>query len=163
MRRPGLIALASTMASAAVLGAMLASPVLAESTSVKLAPGPDAPEASGQATFQLEEGVLKGSITAEDLPAQAYGSGRFVVGWFVRTDTGEKAFLGPLVHGNSIVLAGGGSATVNFAATHFTTGCSANCAIQFGPKGNNLIVVLIENNINGLTPSPVGIALAGTF
>lgn len=163
MKRLGPIAVvASTLALAAVLGALLSSSVLADDTDVTLA-APPGSNATGEAELQLVGGVLSGTITAENLPAQPYGSGHFIVGWFVRTDTGDKAFLGPLIHDKSIVLASGGSGTVNFAATHFTTGPNAGSAIGFGPSGKNLIIVLIENNINGLTPSPVGVAVSGTF
>jgi hypothetical protein len=113
--------------------------------------------------------VLQGVAKGKDLPAQPFGSGRFYGVWFVRTDTSSKAFLGALIAENSIILPGGGEGRIQFAATHFTTGPDAGSAITFGSAGTNLVAILIENNINGLTPSPVGpvpgtgLALVGTF
>jgi len=58
---------------------------------------------------------------------------------------------------------------MEFSATHFTTGPNASSSITLGAAGDNLIVVLIESIINGLTPSPVGpvpgtgVAIGGTF
>jgi hypothetical protein len=168
-RRTPIAVVASTIALVAVLGALLSSPALAEGTHVMLAAGPGAPSASGQAEVELQAGVLKGSVEVEGLPAQPYGSGRFIVAWFVRTDTGNKAFLGPLSEDDSIVLAHGGSGNLNFAATQFTDGAKAGSPIKLGTTGTNLIIVLIENKINGLSPFPVGpvpgpgVAVSGTF
>ena len=78
-------------------------------------------------------------------------------------------FLGALAQDESIILSRGGRGKVEFAATTFTTGPDAGSSIRFGALGTNLVIVLIENNINGLTPSPVGpvpgagVALSGTF
>jgi hypothetical protein len=119
--------------------------------------------------LMLSDNVLQGVAQGRDLPAQAFGSGRFYGVWFVRTDTGDKAFLGALIAHRSIILSGGGEGNMRFAASHFTTGPDAGSRITFGSPGSNLVVVLIENKINGLTPSPVGpapgtgLALTGTF
>jgi hypothetical protein len=78
-------------------------------------------------------------------------------------------FLGALIGEDSIIFSAGGEGATNFAATKFTTGPNTGSAITLGPAGTNLIIVLIENNINGLTPSPVGpvpgtgAAVAGSF
>jgi hypothetical protein len=153
----------------ALLAALLVSPALAASPRLQLAAGPGAPGAAGAARLALEHGVLQGSASAQGLPSQAFGTGRFYGVWFVRTDTGDKAFLGALAQDESIVLAKGGRGRVEFAATQFTTGPAAGAPIRFGPAGTNQVLVLIENKINGLTPSPVGpvpgagVALVGTF
>ena len=153
----------------AILAALLISPALAAGPRVQLAAGPGAPGSAGTAQLELKNGVLEGSATAQDLPSQAFGSGRFYGVWFVRTDTGDKAFLGALAQDESIILSRGGRGKVEFAATQFTTGPNAGSPIRFGPAGTNLVIVLIENKINGLTPSPVGpvpgagVALSGTF
>ncbi len=167
-RRRLIAGVASTIGVVVVLGA-LSSSALAASTRVTLAPGAGAPSASGKAQVELEEGVLEGSVRVEDLPAQAFGSGRFYGAWFVRTDTDDKAFLGALVQHDSIIFSRPGAGQLRFAATKFTTGSDAGSPISLGPEGTNLIIVLIENNINGLTPSPVGpvpgagVAVSGTF
>ena len=114
---------------------------------------------------------MEGSVHINNLPVQPFGSGRFYGVWFVRTDTGDKAFLGALldVNDQSIIFSSGGVGKMKSSATQFTTGTNAGSPITFGPAGTNLIIVLIENIINGLTPSPVGpvpgsgVALAGTF
>ena len=153
----------------ALLATLLISPALAASPRLQLAAGPGAPGSAGTAKLELEHGVLHGSVTAQDLPSQAFGAGRFYGAWFVRTDTGDKAFLGALAQDESIILAKGGRGQVEFTATQFTTGPDAGSPIHFGPTGTNQVVVLIENTINGLTPSPVGpvpgagVALSGTF
>jgi len=122
-----------------------------------------APDAKGSAAVRFEQGVLQGSIHVRDLPAQPYGSGKFYGAWFVRTDTGDKAFLGALIHDQSIIFSSGGGGAAKLAATHFTTGTHQGSPIRQGPPGSNLIIVLIESNINGLTPSPVGQAAQGVF
>lgn len=134
-----------------------------------LSSGAGAPNASGMINLTPSSNILQGVAQGKGLPAQAFGSGRFYGVWFVRTDTGDKAFLGALIAEHSIILSGGGGGSIRFAATHFTTGPDAGSPISFGSAGTNLVVVLIENNINGLTPSPVGpvpgtgLALTGTF
>lgn len=173
-RLPGLgprriAGLVSGLAAVAILGVIASSPALAASTRVNLTPGAGAPNATGKAQIDFDDGVLKGSVRVEDLPAQAFGSGRFYGTWFVRTDTGDKAFLGALVNQDSIIFSEAGAGQMRFAATKFTTGPHANSPIALGPDGTNLLIVLIENNINGLTPSPVGpvpgvgVAASGTF
>jgi hypothetical protein len=153
----------------ALLAALLSAPALAAGTRIQLTAGPGAPGAAGTAQLELEHGVLKGSVNAHDLPSQAFGTGRFYGVWFVRTDTGDKAFLGALAQDESIILAKGGPGRVEFAATQFTAGPDAGSPIRFGPASTNQVLVLIENNINGLTPSPVGpvrgtgVALSGAF
>jgi len=122
-----------------------------------------APDARGSADIRFAQGVLQGSIHVRDLPAQPYGSGKFYGAWFVRTDTGDKAFLGALIHDQSIIFSSGGGGAARLAATRFTTGPDQGSPIRQGPRGSNLIIVLIENNINGLTPSPVGQAAQGVF
>lgn len=126
------------------------------SSEVNLAGGPGAPRSHGEASFQVKAGVLVGEIEAERLPALAYGSGKFYGVWFVRSDTGDKAFLGALAEDGSIILSRGGEGEARFSATQFTDGPHARSPIALGPAGTNQIVVLVENNINGRTPSPVG-------
>jgi hypothetical protein len=135
----------------------------AQESSVNLSAGADAPGASGVATIGLVNGVAVGEVEVDNLPAQPFGSGRFYGVWFVRTDTEDKAFLGALIHERSIIFSTPGDGETGFSATKFTTGKNAGKPITFGPAGKNLIIVLIENVINGLTPSPVGVAVNGTF
>ena len=168
-RRRALVTLAAaTMVVAAVIGLSSGS-ALAASTHFTLASGAGAPSASGSAQVELDEGVLQGSVKVRHLPAQEFGSGRFYGVWFVRTDTGDKAFLGALVQHNSIIFSKGGEGRASFAGTKFTTGPDAGSPIKLGAHGTNLLIVLVENNINGLTPSPVGpvpgvgVAVSGTF
>ena len=122
-----------------------------------------APDAKGSADVRFEQGVLQGSIHVRELPAQPYGSGKFYGVWFVRTDTGDKAFLGALIHDQSIIFSSGGNGVIKLAATQFTAGPDRGSPIRQGPRGSNLMIVLIENDINGLTPAPVGEAAQGTF
>lgn len=152
--------------AAALLVVVFSGPALAQGRiRVDLNARAGAPAASGEATLKLDGGVLIGSVKARGLPAQAFGSGRFYGVWFVRTDTNDKAFLGALISRRSIILDRGGKGETEFRATHFTDpgGPKVGRPISFGPRGTNLIIVLIENNINGLTPAPVGEAVAGTF
>ncbi len=130
---------------------------------VALSPLSSAPDTRGAADVRFDQGVLQGTAHVGALPAQPYGSGKFYGVWFVRTDTGDKAFLGALSHDQSIILSSGGGGTVKFAATHFTTGPDHGSPVRQGSSGTNLIIVLIENNVNGLTPSPLGQAAQGTF
>ncbi len=164
-RRTKTKVLSATLAilTIATIGVLFSSAAAASSTEVSLSAGPNAPGASGQAEIEFAGTVMQGSASVENLPPQPFGSGRFYGVWFVRTDTGNKAFLGALIGEDSIILSAGGEGATNFAATKFTTGNDAGSAITLGPAGTNLIIVLIENNINGLTPSPVGVAAAGTF
>lgn len=174
-RRPITIrVLAGTLAAAAtiaILGALSSSAAAASGADVSLSPMAGAPRASGEAEAEFVGAVLQGEVSVENLPPQPFGSARFYGVWFVRTDTGNKAFLGALISSdsNSIILSRGGEGATNFRATRFTTGPNAGSAITRGPAGTNLIIVLIENNINGLSPSPVGpvpgagAAAAGSF
>ena len=169
-RRRQLAGVLSAIAALVVLGALSTSPALASNShSVRLSSGAGAPTASGLTKVQLDGGVLEGSARVKHLPAQAFGSGRFYGAWFVRTDTGDKAFLGALIGRDSIIFSTAGEGRLKFAATKFTTGPDAGARISLGRTGTNLIIVLIENNINGLTPSPVGpvpgtgVAVSGTF
>jgi len=153
----------------AMLGVLFSGTALASGTEVGLSPMAGAPNASGEAQIEFAGTVMQGSVSVENLPPQPFGSGQFYGVWFVRTDTGNKAFLGALIGEDSIILSAGGEGATSFAATKFTTGPNAGSAISLGPAGTNLIIVLIENNINGLTPSPVGpvpgtgAAAAGSF
>lgn len=128
-----------------------------------LTPLPGAPAASGSVRIGIDDGSLQGSVRVEHLPAQPYGSGHFYGVWFVRTDTGDKAFLNALQHDNSIIFSSSGSGRAEFSATHYTTGPDAGSTIAFGPKGTSLFIVLIETTINGLTPSPIAQAASATF
>ena len=167
-RRP-FVAAASAVAMVAAVAVLSSSSALAASTHVTLASGAGAPSASGSAQVELDEGVLQGSVKVRHLPAQEFGSGVFYGVWFVRTDTGDKAFLGALVQDDSIIFSEAGDGRTTFAGTKFTTGTDAGSPIRLGANGTNLLIVLIENNINGVTPSPVGpvpgtgVAVSGTF
>ncbi len=130
---------------------------------VNLSAGGGALGASGEATITLSGGVAAGEVEVNNLPPQAFGSGHFYGVWFVRSDTGDKAFLGAVISSESIIFSAGGNGEMKFSATHFTTGDHAGSPIAFGPAGANVIIVLIENMINGLTPSPTGVAVVGTF
>ena len=159
----------AAIATVAMLGLLFSSAAQASGADVSLSPMAGAPNATGEAEIEFAGTVMQGSVSVENLPPQPFGSGRFYGVWFVRTDTGNKSFLGALIGEDSIILSAGGEGTTNFAATKFTTGPNAGSAITLGPAGTNLIIVLIENNINGLTPSPVGpvpgtgAAAAGSF
>jgi len=166
----GLLGASTILVLAAGLISISTLPAHAQTTThLALSSGDGAPGASGMIELMLSDNVLQGVAQGKDLPAQAFGSGRFYGVWFVRTDTGDKAFLGALIAHRSIILSGGGEGNMRFAASHFTTGPDAGSRITFGSPGSNLVVVLIENKINGLTPSPVGpvpgtgLALTGTF
>src|SRR5262245_39876708 len=137
----------------AVLGARFATATRAAGPSeetggihVELSALAGAPDARGSADIRFEQGMLKGTIHVRELPAQPYGSGKFYGAWFVRTDTGDKAFLGALIHDQSIIFSSGGGGTARVAATHFTTGTNQGSPINPGPRGSNLIIVLIESN-----------------
>lgn len=159
----------AAIATVAMLGLLFSSAAQASGADVSLSSMAGAPNASGEAEIEFAGNVMRGSASVENLPPQPFGSGRFYGVWFVRTDTGNKAFLGALIGDDSIIFSAGGEGATNFAATRFTTGPNAGSAITLGPAGTNLIIVLIENNINGLTPSPIGpvpgtgAAAAGSF
>lgn len=158
----------AAIATLAVTGLFFA-PSYAQQTFVNLSAGGGAPRASGKATIRLSGGVVVGDIEVNSLPRQAFGSGHFYGVWFVRSDTDSKVFLGALVSDDSIIFSAGGNGGMNFSATHFTTGPGAGSSITFGPAGTNVIIVLIESIINGLTPSPIGpvpgtgVAVVGSF
>ncbi len=146
-----------------MLAVLFSSAAHASGADVSLSPMAGAPNASGEAEIEFAGTVMQGSVSVENLPPQPFGSGRFYGVWFVRTDTGDKSFLGALIGNDSIIFSAGGEGATNFAATKFTTGPHLGSPITLGTAGNNLVIVLIETSINGLTPSPVGVAVAGTF
>ncbi len=138
----------------------------AEELQVQLHSGPFAPGASGAVAFSIRGGVLSGQIEAEDLPAQ--GVHAFYVLWFVRTDTGDKAFLGPLVRHESILFQKPGEGEMRFMAPVFTNGPNMGSPISLGTAGNNFFVVIAENQIDTFMPFPVStppssFALTATF
>ena len=124
-RRRALVTMAAAIIVVAAVAMLSSSSALAASTHVTLASGAGAPSATGSAQVELDEGVLQGSVKVRHLPAQEFGSGRFYGVWFVRTDTGDKAFLGALVQHNSIIFSEGGEGRTSFAGTKFTTGPDA--------------------------------------
>lgn len=144
-------------------------PVSAQDSFVGLSSpaGGGAPGASGEATIRLVGRVAVGEVHVNNLPPQPFGSGRFYGVWFVNGE--NKAFLGALIAEESIIFSQGGNGEMKFRATQFTAGPDAGSPITFGAAGTNVIIVLIENIINGLTPSPVGpvpgsgVAVVGTF
>ena len=155
------------IAIAALLGVLMFAPLtLAKTTHLELQSGPFAPEASGEIAFRVDDGVLKGAIRAQDLPAQ--GAHGFYVLWFVRTDTGDKAFLGPVVNHDSILFFATGDARLRFRAAVFTDGPGAGSPISLGAGGSNFFVLIAENQINTFMPFPVSpppssFALTATF
>jgi hypothetical protein len=132
---------------------------------LKLSPtsGSLTPGASGTVEFSFSNGVLVGQIEAQSLPAQ--GSQLAYVAWFVNTDTGDKAFLGPLVQdgGHTILFQTQGNGLVAFSVSKFTSGPDAGSQIMLASSGHNLFIVLVENNINFASPSPIGSAVSATF
>ena len=107
-----------------VLGVALVAPLaFAKTTEIDLQPGPFAPDARGEIEFRLADGTLAGEIEAKKLPA--LGAHAFYVLWFVRKDTGDKAFLGPLVRHDSILFLSAGNAEMRFRASAFTDGPNA--------------------------------------
>ncbi len=136
---------------------------------VQLSPLGGAPNASGEVRFSFEGAVFTGKMKVKNLPPQAFGSGLFYGLWFVRTDTGAKAFLGAAINKKSIILFAGGRGELEFRATHFTDPLSPGVGtpITLGPAGSNLFILLIENKIDGKSPSPLpgpaGMAASGTF
>jgi hypothetical protein len=109
----------------AMLGVLFGSAAHASGADVSLSPMAGAPNASGEAEIEFAGAVMQGSVRVENLPSQPFGSGRFYGAWFVRTDTGNKAFLGALIGEDSIIFSAGGEGATNFAATKFTTGPNA--------------------------------------
>jgi hypothetical protein len=129
---------------------------------LSLTAGSLTPTASGTAEWSFSGGVLSGKFEVESLPAQgshlAYGA------WFVNTDTGDKAFLGLLVHDESTILfQTSGDGQVSFSAAKFTTGPHAGSAITLASAGHNLFILLIENKVDFANPSPIGSSVSGTF
>lgn len=165
----GMLSTFMTITLSAMLIGVFSETAYAQTIHVSLSSGPGAPDASGTAKVGFEGSVLVGKVQVKNLPPQPFGSGQFYGVWFVRTDTGNKAFLGALINDKSIIFPEGGEGRTDFSATQFTDGPDVGDPITLGPEGTNLIIVLIENNINGLTPSPVGpvpgsgVAVAGTF
>lgn len=155
----------------AVLAGVSSGATPASVTRVDLSAGAGAPDASGTVRVGFEGSVLVGRVHVSKLPPQPFGSGRFYGLWFVRTTTNDKAFLGALILKKSIIFSTGGGGEMQFRATKFTDtgGPNVDSPITLGPAGSNVLVVLIENNINGLTPSPVGpvpgtgVAVIGSF
>lgn len=133
---------------------------------VRLQPGPIAPSASGEIAFSLQAGVLSGHVEAQSLPAQ--GPHAFYVLWFVRTDTDDKAFLGPIVGDGSILFMRRGDGEMRFRAPAFTDGPNRGSPISLGTSGHNFFVVIAEDHIDTFMPFPVSpppssFALTATF
>ena len=155
------------LALVSVIGAALLVPLVgAKTMKVDLQSGPFAPNAQGEIKFNVADGTLAGDINAKNLPAQ--GAHAFYVLWFVRTDTGDKAFLGPLIGQDSILFLVPGDGSMRFRAAAFTDGPNAGSGISLGANGVNLFVVLAEDHINTFMPSPVSpppasVALQATF
>ncbi len=133
---------------------------------VRLQAGPFAPGASGRIAFSVQGGVLSGDVEAQNLPAQ--GSHAFYVLWFVRTDTDNKAFLGPIVSDGSILFITEGDGEMRFRAPAFTDGPNKGSPISLGTSGHNFFVLIAENHIDTFMPFPVSMppssfALTATF
>jgi len=164
MRRRFVILSASTIVALMLLG--LNVPIIqASRNTLKLAPtsGSLTPSASGELSFSLSGGVLSGRAETEDLPPQ--GSHLAYVLWFVNKDTGDKAFLGPLIQDgkHTILFRSAGDGAVAFRASEFTAGPHAGSPITSASTGNSLFIVLVENKIDFANPSPIGTALSATF
>lgn len=161
------------VASAVISILLLASPLVAasgsdnSSTHLRLQPGPFAPDSSGQLVFRIDNGVLSGRLNAEDLPAQ--GAHAFYVLWFVRTDSGDKAFLGPAIsEQQSILFFTVSDGHMSFRAAVYTAGPHAGSPISLGAHGSNFFVLIAENVIDTSMPHPVSappasFALMATF
>ena len=144
------------IAIAAMLGVAILAPLTAaKTTHIDLLPGPFAPDARGEVVFSVESGVLSGMIKAQNLPAQ--GPHAFYVLWFVRTDTGDKAFLGPVVNHDSILFMTAGNAEMRFSAPAFTAG-HPGLGISLGASGTNFFVLIAENKIDTFVPFPVSVS-----
>ncbi len=155
----------AVLAIAAVLGVGLLAPLSeGKRTEIELQPGPFAPDARGEVEFRVRNGVLSGDFEAKNLPAQ--GAHAFYVLWFVRTDTGDKVFLGPIVNHDSILFLTKGE--LRFRASAFTDGPNKGSPISLGPSGSNFIVLIAEDRIDTFMPFPVSkppasFALTATF
>jgi len=166
MMRRKRFAILSVSAIVALTLLGLSIPIIqARGNTLKLAPtsGSLTPSASGELSFSLSGGVLSGRAETEDFPPQ--GSHLAYVLWFVNTDTGDKAFLGPLIQDgkHTILFHSEGDGAVAFRASEFTAGPHAGSPITFASTGNNLFIVLVENKIDFANPSPIGTALSATF
>ncbi len=152
----------------AVLSVMLlVSSIAAQTTNIALQAGPFAPNSTGHVVFTISNGVLSGHINAQNLPSQ--GPHAFYVLWFVRTDTGDKAFLGPIIdqQAQSILFMTAADGASSFTAPAFTTG-HAGLSISLGAQGSNFFVLIAENQIDTFAPHPVAtppasFALMATF
>ncbi len=121
---------------------------------IDLQPGPFAPHSSGELAFSVStSGTLSGELEAQSLPA--LGAHAFYVFWFVRTDTGDKALLGPVIHQDSIFFMKAGDGDMQFKAPAFTTGPHTGSPISLGAFGNNFFVLIAENQIDTFVPHPV--------
>ncbi len=147
---------------------LLISPLAAQTTNITLQAGLFAPDSAGHVVFTISNGVLSGHINAENLPSQ--GPHAFYVLWFVRTDTGDKAFLGPIIdqQDQSILFATVANGASSFRAPAYTTGPHAGSSISLGDHGSNFFVLIAENQIDTFTPHPVSsppasFALMATF
>ncbi len=138
----------------------------ARGTHIELQAGPFAPDSSGRVQYTVHSGVLSGTLRADDLPTLGVHS--FYVFWFVRTDTGDKAFLGPVVNEDSIFFPSSGDGRLRFNAPTFTAGPAVGSPISLGSTGNNFFVLIAENNIDTFMPHPIStppssFALTATF
>lgn len=146
----------------------LVSPIAAQTTNIRLQPGPIAPSSAGHVVFSIDRGVLAGHIVAQNLPGQ--GPHAFYVLWFVRTDTGDKAFLGPVIdeESQSILFTATANVSMGFRAAAYTAGPDTGSAISLGSQGHNFFVLIAENQIDTFAPHPVAtppasFALMATF
>ena len=144
------VAIVAVVLAVAVAGTQSSS---AKGREIDMQPGPFAPHARGELEFRVADGVLSGRVEAEKLPAQ--GPHAFYVLWFVRMDTGDKAFLGPVVHKDSILFLTPGDAEMKFRAGAFTSGPNAGTPISLGARGTNFFVLIAENQIDTFSPFPV--------
>ncbi len=139
--------------------------IQASGTTLTLTPtsGSLTPSASGTLSFSLSGGVLSGRAEIENLPP--LGSHLAYVLWFVNKDTNDKAFLGPLIQDDkqTILFQSAGDGAVAFSASKFTAGSAAGSPITPASPGNNLFILLVENNIDFSNPSPIGTAVSATF
>lgn len=147
---------------------LLVSPLAAQTTNISLQAGPFAPDSAGHVAFTISNWVLSGHINAENLPSQ--GPHAFYVLWFVRTDTGDKAFLGPIIdqQDQSILFATVANGASSFRAPAYTTGPDAGSPIILGAQRSNFFVLIAENKIDTFIPHPVStlpasFALMATF
>jgi hypothetical protein len=163
------IAIGITVTAAVLSLMLLVSPLagVSSSTHIRLHSGPFAPESIGQLVFRIDSGVLSGHASTEDLPAQ--GAHAFYVLWFVRTDTGDKVFLGPIINEDqSILFLSESDGRMSFRAAAYTTGPHSGSPIALGAHGDNFFVLIAENQIDTSVPHPVSappasFALMATF